>query len=54
MDLANETFSERNTEPVIEDWLAVMRGSPEAHLRRFYGEESLCRQHCIKFDNANL
>lgn len=43
MDLANETFSERNTEPVIEKWLALMKEPTETHLRRFYGEESLHR-----------
>lgn len=42
MDLANETFSVRNTEPVIEDWLALMREPLESHLTRFYGGESLC------------
>ncbi len=41
MDLANETFSVRNTEPVIEDWLALMREPLESHLTRFYGRESL-------------
>lgn len=43
MDLANETFSVENTEPLIEDWLALMREPMEVHLRRFYGEESLYR-----------
>lgn len=42
MDLANETFSMRNAEPVIEDWLALMTEPMEVHLRRFYGEENLC------------
>ena len=41
MDLANETFSVENTEPVIEEWLALMRAPMEVHLRRFYGEEGL-------------
>lgn len=43
MDLANETFSAENTEPVIEAWLALMTEPMEVHLRRFYGEESLYR-----------
>lgn len=43
MDLANETFSVGNTEPVIEDWLALMREPMEVHLRRFYGEDGVCR-----------
>lgn len=41
MDLANETFSMRNAEPVIEEWLALMTEPMEVHLRRFYGEENL-------------
>lgn len=43
MDLANETFSVENTEPMIEDWLALMREPLEAHLTRFYGRENLYR-----------
>ncbi len=43
MDLANETFSVKNTEPVIEDWLVLMREPLEAHLTRFYGRERLYR-----------
>lgn len=43
MDLANETFSVENTEPVIDAWLALMREPLEAHLTRFYGREGLYR-----------
>lgn len=43
MDLANETFSVENTEPMIKEWLALMREPMAVHLTRFYGRESLYR-----------
>lgn len=43
MDFANETFSVENTEPLIEEWLALMREPLEAHLTRFLGDRSLYR-----------
>lgn len=43
MDFANETFSVENTEPLIEEWLALMREPLEAHLTRFFGDRSLYR-----------
>lgn len=43
MDLANETFSVENTEPVIEDWLTLMTEPMAVHLTRFYGKENLYR-----------
>lgn len=43
MDFANETFSVQNTEPVIEDWLGLMREPMEVHLSRFFGRDSVYR-----------
>lgn len=43
MDFANETFSVENTEPLIEEWLALMREPLEAHLTRFFGDRILYR-----------
>ena len=40
MDLANITFSEENTEPVIDAYLELMREPLNKNLDRFYGEDS--------------
>ncbi len=40
MDIANITFSKENTEPVITEYLELMRGPLDVHLARFYGRDN--------------